>query len=148
MLKRIWGGKPKIQIGDNADATMWNTGVETPTAILCGLLATKILNHKLDPSVDYAPSSYEFDLKTEGNSVTTPKRIRVMFSGHQFYKIEVLNKNHDRMFGEEASFSKFEQEVFQKAYNMLNANATKLNAAWKVEQNQNKALKLIEGLVE
>jgi hypothetical protein len=148
MLKRIWGGKPKPEIGLTADQTMWNTGQETPSAILCGLLATKIVTHKLDPSSSVMPNEFTFSLKTEANTVTTPKKAVVTFYSHKFRAVAILNKNGDRMHSHEPSFTDAEQEIFRQAYVMLANQLEKLHAAWKVEQNQNKALKLIEGLVE
>jgi hypothetical protein len=149
MLKMIWGRKPKTEIGLNADQTLWNTGQETPSAILCGLLATKIVQHKLDPSSAVMPTEFTFALKSEANTATTPKKARVNFSNNNSFRgVEILNKNGDHMYGHEPSFTKAEQEIFLQAYVMLANQLEKLHEAWKVEQNQNKALKLIEGLVE
>lgn len=139
-----WSRPEKKQVGSNADETMWNTGVETPSAILCGLLATKIVNCKLDPKISLAPETFVFPLSSE------PKRsVKVVFSSYssEFNKVEVYG-NSGRLMSEEPSFNQKEREIFQKAYLMLKSNLEKLHAAWLVEQNQNKALKLIEGLVD
>lgn len=149
IMKRIWGSKPKDKVGADADATMWNTGIETPTTVLCGLLATKIAAYKIDPSSASVPMTFDFSLKTEENTTKTATKLRLVFTNHNaFCKVEILNKREDRMWNEEVTFTKPEQAVFEKARAMLAEQHERLNAAWKIEQNQNKALKLIEGLVD
>jgi len=127
---------------------MWNTGVETPSAILCGLLATKIVQYQLEPVLENAPRTYEFPLKSQSIGTDEPRKIRVSFYVNSLESVEVYNKSGDRLYGQKVTFTDSEQMVLVKAYKMLDQQALKLHAAWKVEQNQNKALKLIEGLVE
>ncbi len=61
MFKKLWGKIPKI--GDTADLTLLNNGMETPTIILAGLIATKITTYPLDRSKSSPPDLFDFNLE-------------------------------------------------------------------------------------
>lgn len=93
MFKKLWGKVPKI--GDTADLTLLNNGMETPTIILAGLIATKITTHSLDRSKSSPPDLFDFNLENGSKSPRAAKLIRVIFSRGEFHRLEILSSSNE-----------------------------------------------------